>query len=354
MQTLEAYGRPEIMLPLFFFAWVGILLIVKKILFLRIARWAGKSQSHLDDVIVESLRFPVTLLIVLSGAYLVRGMAAPEGMYAELFRVILASGGVLAAVLFATKFLDSLYRYYPDSAPVQMLGRGVTRVLVKAAVPLFGLVLLLYGLGIPITPLLASLGIGSLAVALALQDTLSNFFAGLHIVMDKPLRVGDFVRLEGGQEGYVTEVGWRSTRIRTLPNNVVVVPNNKLTSALLMNYYLPDKSLAVLVEVGVHYGSDLKRVEQVVVDVGRRIMQTVTGADNAFEPFIRFHTFAESGVNFTVILRGKEFTDQYLIKHEFIKALHARFKQENIVMPYPTRTLDIPEQVTDRLRPSAS
>jgi small-conductance mechanosensitive channel len=124
-----------------------------------------------------------------------------------------------------------------------------------------------------------------------------------------------------------------------LANNLVVVPNAKLAQAIVVNHHLPSSDLAVLVEVGVDYASDLRHVERVVTEVGRDVMAQVPGGVPEFEPFIRYHTFADSSVNFTVILRAKEFVDQYLIKHEFVKQLHTRFNAEGIAIPFPIRTI---------------
>jgi small-conductance mechanosensitive channel len=132
-----------------------------------------------------------------------------------------------------------------------------------------------------------------------------------------------------------------------LANNLIVVPNAKLAQAIVVNYHLPSQDLAVLVEVGVDYGSDLSHVERVVVDVGREVMAQVPGGVPEFEPFIRYHTFADSSIDFTVILRAKEFVDQYLIKHEFVKRLHARFDLENIVIPFPIRTITYRESESE-------
>jgi small-conductance mechanosensitive channel len=124
-----------------------------------------------------------------------------------------------------------------------------------------------------------------------------------------------------------------------LANNLVLVPNAKLAQAIVVNHHLPSHELAVLVEVGVDYASDLRHVERVVTEVGRQVMSDVSGGVSTFEPFIRYHTFADSSINFTVILRAKEFVDQYLIKHEFVKRLHTRFNHEGIVIPFPVRTI---------------
>lgn len=204
-----------------------------------------------------------------------------------------------------------------------------------------GLLVVLQTLGVSITPLLTALGVGGLAVGLALQDTLANFFAGIHILTSRQVRPGDYVKLADGEEGYVQDVTWRYTTIRQLPNNLTVVPNAKLASSILTNYYLPDLELAVLVPVGVGYASDLARVETVTVEVGREVMREVGGGVPEFEPFIRYNEFGASSVNLTVILRGREVVDQHLIRHEFIKRLHRRYQVEGIEIPSLIRALQI-------------
>jgi small-conductance mechanosensitive channel len=209
---------------------------------------------------------------------------------------------------------------------------------------MIGLLIVLNALGISITPILATLGVGGLAVALALQDTLANLFAGFHIIVSKQVRIGDYVKLESGQEGYVTDINWRTTKIQMLANNVVLVPNDKLAKVIVTNYYLPEKNMSVLVQVGVHYGSDLGKVEEITCDVARRVLREITGGVPDFEPFIRYHTFGDSSINFSVILRVGEFVNQYLVKHEFIKRLHERYAREGIVIPYPIRAINYDQE----------
>jgi small-conductance mechanosensitive channel len=211
--------------------------------------------------------------------------------------------------------------------------------LTKLIVFVIGVLIILQSLGISISPLITALGIGGLAVALALQSTLSNLFAGLHIIAAKQLRPGDYIKLDTGEEGYVTDITWRSTTIRMLPNNMVIVPNSKLASSIIVNYYQPVREMSLLVQVGVGYDSDLSKVEQVTIEVGKEVMKNVQGGVPEFEPFIRYHTFSDFSINFTVILRAKEVVDQYLIKHEFVKRLHKRYKEEGIEIPFPIRTV---------------
>ncbi|HEY5989993.1 MAG TPA: mechanosensitive ion channel family protein [Streptosporangiaceae bacterium] len=212
---------------------------------------------------------------------------------------------------------------------------NITRVLVLS----IGLLILLASLGVSITPLLTALGVGGLAVALALQDTLTNLFAGVHILASGKVRPGDFIQLDSGHEGYVVDTNWRNTTIRQLPDNLVIVPNATLAAAIMTNYHRPEPEGSVTVQVGVAYDSDLDHVEQVTIDVGREVMRDVDGAIPAHEPVIRYHTFAESSINFSVLLRTSEVTRQYLVVHEFIKRLHRRYRIEGIDIPFPIRTI---------------
>jgi small-conductance mechanosensitive channel len=231
--------------------------------------------------------------------------------------------------------VDTYGRVVAPALPVSSLTRNVAWGLVAT----IGLLVILNGLGLSIAPMLTALGVGGLAVALALQEPLANFFAGVFVTLGGQIRLGDFIRLDSGHEGVVVDFSWRSTRIRMLANNLVVIPNAKLAQAIVVNHHLPTPDLAVLVEVGVDYSSDLQHVERIVAEVGRSVMREVAGGVPDFEPFVRFHTFGDSSINFTTILRAQEFGDQFLVKHEFIKRLHARFEREGVVIPFPIRTI---------------
>jgi small-conductance mechanosensitive channel len=196
--------------------------------------------------------------------------------------------------------------------------------------------------GISVTPALAALGVTGLAVSLALQETLSNLFSGVLIVASNQIRPGHYVRLNSGEEGYVSDITWRTTNIRQLSNNLVVVPNSAMTSAIVLNFEHPEPEMSILFEVGVSYESDLEHVEQVTIDVCKETLREVAGGVPDFEPFIRYHTFNDFSIQFTVILRGQDFVSQYLIKHEFVKRLHKRYREEGIVIPFPIRTLHTP------------
>lgn len=344
MENLLGYIRgisPWILGPIVLAVWVAGLLGVKKLVFSRVRAVAGRTRSELDDVLIHSLSLPVSIVIVGSGMLVLERILPLIASLDRGFDLAFAVTCLVAAVLFFDKLVRELIGYYSPRYEFLQTSRGILVGLTRAVIIGSALMVFLDSIGVSITPLIASLGLGSLAVALALKDTLANFFAGIQVLADRPVAVGNFVKLDSGEEGYVTKIGWRSTQVRMLSNNLVVVPNARLIDSVITNYSLPEQELSVLVQVGVHYDSDLEMVERVVCEVGKEVMQTVKGGIPESEPFIRYHTFGDSSINFTVILRAREFVDNYLIKHEFVKALHRRFRKEDIVIPFPIRTLDV-------------
>jgi small-conductance mechanosensitive channel len=192
---------------------------------------------------------------------------------------------------------------------------------------------------VDITPLIAGVGLGALAIGLALQSTLTNFFAGVHILSDKPIRVGDFIELDKDTYGVVEDIGWRSTRIRMLTDNLLVIPNAKLADSNIINYSMPKQDFSIWVPCGVAYESDLKKVEKVTLEVAKEIQQKIPGAVKDFEPAFRFREFSDSNINFTAILRVEEPMARFVVRNEFIKALKERFDKEKIEISWPIRKI---------------
>jgi len=305
----------------------------------RLRRAAKRSSAAWDDILTNSLRGLILFWTLLAGA------AAAE-KYLRLRPGLdkpLSQALTILAILSVTHFLSRLIVGYvslglsrASGFPISLL-RNLTATLVYA----LGLLVVLDYLKISITPLITALGVGGLAVALALQDTLSNLFAGIHILATRKVRSGDYIKLESGEEGYVRDITWRNTAIEVLAGNLVIVPNSKLASAIVTNFDLPASDSAVLVEVGVAYKTDLRKCEEVIVEVAKGIMARVPGGVTDFTPFVRFHTFGDFAIQCTVILRGCRFVDRYMIKHEFVKDLHERFNREGIEIPFPIRTVQI-------------
>jgi len=328
IETWLRKGIPFLLTP----ARYCIGLLVRKSLLARLARITEKTHSQVDDLVVSAVRTPFMIWMLMLGLYLSLQFSSVHQNVLAIMGKILLMLTVISLILVASNVSVEAVRRYgqrlEDGLPITSLTQHLIRIIMFG----LGLLIILNSLGISVTPWLATMGIGGLAVALALQDTLSNVFAGFYILAYRQVRVGNYIRLESG---YVFDIGWRTTTVRMLSNNIVVIPNSKIAKSLLINYHLPEKEFAVLVEMGVHYDSDLKRVEDVVREVGRDVMRMVPGGVPGFDPFTRYHTFGDSGIHFTVILRAKEFVDQYLVKHEFIKRLHERFLRESIVIPIP-------------------
>ena len=199
--------------------------------------------------------------------------------------------------------------------------------------------MLLNYLTIDITPLVAGLGIGGLAIALAIQPALSNFFAGAQIVSDKIIRVGDYIEIDSGATGYIVSIGWRSTRMRTTHNNMLIIPNSRLVDSTITNFHGPAMELAVIVKSGVSYNSDLAYVEQVTMEVAKEVIAELPEAVDNREPWFSYEEFGDSNINFWIWLYAKDRLGSFRVRSEMIKRLHARFDKEGITINYPVRLL---------------
>jgi small-conductance mechanosensitive channel len=317
----------------------SILWIVKGIVWSRLGKWAKTTDTTWDDFVVERLSGPFSMLVFVA-SFGIAGQTAPPIVRSHplmLFGVRVAL--IFVAVWMIDRFLSFFFRSnsLPDSLTTTT--RALLLTVARVVLMTLGLLVVLDTIGVSITPLLASLGVGSVAVALALQDTLGNFFGGLYILADKPIRIGDFVSIEGGSQGYVDRIGWRSTRIKLPSNNTVIVPNSKIAGSQITNFDLPVAEIGFGLDLGVSYESDLEKVERITLEVAKEVLGRVPGGVTVPAPVVRFHTFADSSINFTVILRAAKFDDIGPIKHEFVKALHKRYDREGISIPYPQRVV---------------
>jgi small-conductance mechanosensitive channel len=322
--------------------------MVRSFIFRLLTRWADRTSTALDDKLIATTRGASLLWCVITAVHVAIGTSQASPQVIGYTSKILGALITISVSLVIANVATQIFRQY--AAKIALPATGLTEVILRIVVIGLGVTIALGILGINVTPLVAALGVGGLAVALGLQDTLANVFAGVHVLLSKPVRVGDYVKLDSGDEGYVLDIGWRATRIRQLPNNVVVVPNSRIVQSIITNFYLPEHQMSVPVQVGVSYDSDLGHVERVTREVAKDVMQTVQGGMPDFEPLIRYHTFGDSSINFTVIMRTNEFVGQYLLKHEFIKRLHARYNKESINIPFPIRTLDIPDETLRQVK----
>jgi small-conductance mechanosensitive channel len=306
-------------------------------------RWACirlllKRQAR--ETLVQVVRVPSLFWCLVIGGY--SGLEVADLPARTMGRLevwmqalMIASLTVTAANLLAL-LVGGYARRFAPMAGVTGLGQTATRLSVLTV----GGLVVLSSLGVSITPLLTALGVGGLAVALALQDSLANFFAGVHLLADQPVRVGDYVKLDSGPEGYVLDIGWRSTRIRMLANNVVIVPNQALARAVITNYNLPESRMALLIPLSVSYDADPDQVATVVREEALKAAGEIPGLLAEPAPFVRFIPgFGDHSLDFTLVCQVATFVDQYLVQDELRKRLLQRFRAERIEIPYPVRTV---------------
>ncbi len=316
----------------------------------RVARnLTRKCQKQLGEKLVHATFRPIVALILIQGVFLATTYISVLDDWSDkiatgwrvLFIIFVAVGGSQVV----SEFLVWYARYRAPRGRAA-IGRKLVSPLRRFAVLgiyLLASLLVLDQLNISISPLIAGLGIGGIAVALALQPTLSNFFAGTYLVGDTVIMPGDFIEMENGMRGYVVEIGWRSTRLRTPFNNLVVIPNSRLADSILTNYYGPTMEIGVMVEAGVSYSSDLVHVERVAMEVAQQVIDDIPEADKKNPPWFGYEKFGESNIDFWIWVQATDRLSSFGMKTEIMKRLHSRFKLEGIEINYPVRHIILPE-----------
>jgi small-conductance mechanosensitive channel len=366
LQEPPALQLREVILALITFGvWMSVAFVLNALL-QRVGGFVTRrTKTTLDDRLLQAIRPPLLLLLTVVGSYLALlqiTLVDPYQLYIRSAVVILVVFCVASGV---NRALSAGLTWYGQ----EMAARTRTDVDEKLLpilrrvlfVVIWGIALMVIfdRLNLNISPLVTGLGITGLAVALALQPTLSNFFSGTYLLTDQAVRPGDFIQLDSGVMGTVRDVGWRTTKIMTPENNLVIIPNNRLADAIVTNYFQPDRAVNVVVNCGVAYESDLDQVERVALEEATRVQKSHPGAVPDWTPLFRFREFGESNVNFIVVLRAIDRANSFLVVHEFIKALHRRFAREGITINYPARTLYLAnrraalEQVLPRSRAEA-
>ncbi len=327
------------------FVSASILFVIRGVAFGLLHRWAKKTETRIDDIIIKSFRIPSVYWCIAIGLYIGVAVSELPERYVFYFSKAIHIIVIFSITIATANLSGKIFRNYIQKSELPIPTTGLAYGILKGTVLVIGILIILTILGISITPLITALGVGGLAVALALQDTLANLFAGIHILVEKSIRVGDFIKLETGQEGYVEDITWRTTRIRMLPNNMVIIPNSKLSQSIVTNYYLPEKRMSLLIPIGVSYSSDPEKVERILIEEAKKAVGEIPGLLGDPEPFVRFIPgFGDSSLDFTLICQVQEFVDQYLAQHELRKRIFKRFQEEGIEIPFPHRTVYLREE----------
>ena len=327
-------------------------LILGQVLNLLVRRHESPLRS-IEIRVIGALRVPAALVIILFGVRLAlislsQASTQSLGFISNLDRLGNTAWliAVAALVCYAiSRLIRALMRWQSARVPTDTrtaLNTVIWPILIRiSSIIIFalGALVVLDILGIPITPLLAGIGIGGLAIALALSPTISSFIAGTYVVAEGHISEGDYVEIDAERAGFVESVGWRSTVLRSRFNNMIVVPNSLITESIVTNYTTPTPAVTGMVMCGVSYDSDLREVERICLEVAAEVLEESEDAVKDFEPRVRFFEFADSNINFRIIFQGVDRVATFAMQHEIIMRLHARFKDEGIEINYPVRKL---------------
>lgn len=344
-----AWLDPTLAASIFVIALI-VSFLLGKLLFPLIIRFTQWTPTDLDTRMVQAVRLPITFGVGVLGAYLAFTVPVDlSGGQQEAVNTIAGALGVLLGVFGVASLVTTSFDWY-----VQNVAPRTRTTFDDQLFPLFRRIAigLVYGLGallfldqlhINISPLIAGLGLGGLAVALALQPTLANLFAGTYVMTEGVFTPGDYIELENGIAGYVLDVGWRSVRIRTWGNNLVVIPNSKFAETIITNYQRPVPAMNVILNCGVSYDSDLYHVERVSREVMEAVLDSHPDGVKEYGSYFGYESFGDSNVDFWLFLQAKDRLGGFRLKTALMEHLHQRFKEEGIVINYPVRTLQFPE-----------
>ena len=349
MNTNWLQNNLETFLPPLLIIVFGIILgmIFKRYIHSRLKTVAKKSSWAGDDAVLDAIEPHIVLWFFLGGLSIASSNIDSVNVsnvflkniinnYVSQFLVIVLIGSVTLA---AGKLAVSLFDLWAKDQEKGFPSTTMFTNFVRIAIYVIGLLIILDSLNISIAPMITALGVGGLAISLALKDTLSDVFAGLHILLSKKVQVGDFVQIDTGDMGYVQNISWRNTTIMERTNNIIHIPNTRLSSAIIKNFDSGDPSFSIKIPVGVGYDSDLEEVEKVTQEVIDEIQTSMDETNKNYEPAMRFQSFGESSINLMVYFRGNRYGDQNPIINTFIKLLHKKYADTGIEIPFPMRTI---------------
>ena len=296
-------------------------------------------ESTWKYVLIRSMQGVPIFFSFIIGLYWAIDAVEISPTLTKLLSYLLFTSNVFSITRVLARTVDGVVTMYFERSGKNLPKTTLLNSILIGVIYAMGLLVILQYYGISIAPILTAAGVGGMAVALALQETLSNIFSGLHLILSKQLRIGEYIKLGSGEEGRVTDITWRFTTIIPLgASNTIVIPNKTIAGANITNYSLPTLNINVSVPVGVAYDSDLATVERVTIETAKEVLARVDDNPNA-EPLVRYTDFGDSSINFVVILPSSLFDNQGIIKHEFIKALTDRYRAEGIDIPYPIQTI---------------
>ena len=328
-------------------AFVLLARLVRAVLAYAGRRIFAKTENILDDRLLEVLLDNVFPVMVLVGLHIAvrevhKGANTSDQTLLQILEYVqdlLYLAAVLVGIRILLGWIREFINWYLDrvsdeGAPrLKMTIGPLTTKIVDMIVGLVAVIVILDHFGVNIGSLLVSLGVGSLAVALAAQDTLANMIAGFVILVDRPFRVGDRIELPSGQVGDVKEIGLRSTRVLNFDHNLMIIPNAELVKGRITNYSHPIQEIRVILRFDLAYGTNPDDARKILIDLA--MAQPAVLREPV--PAVFVTDVSQANLQMTLVARCNSFNEQYAVETAIREKAYAAFRDRGIAMALPHR-----------------
>jgi len=320
------------------FIAMKLLLLVFEQVFKRLSK---KTKTDVDDLIIEKTKTPLSLLLLTVGARIaLESLTISETVTSILknitysfMTIFIAYTAITIINILITNWIQKYTKKTESKMDDDLL--GLLHSFTNIALYIFLILYILKIWGVEITPILASLGVAGLAIALAIKPTLENIISGITLIIDQVVRVGDIIQLDSGEMGEVTKIALRSTKIRTFNNELITVPNSKLADSIITNWNLPNNQVRININFGVEYGTKINKVKE----LSMKIIEHDPDILKEPEPMIIFTEMADSALNFTLRFWIADISNKLVVKDRITTALYNNLNKNKIGIPFPTQTV---------------
>jgi len=339
----EPFNTPFASLIVNIVIWILIAWLTYYIIKRFILVFTKKTKTKFDDILIDIIRRPIIILIAVYGTITsILQVGINIGLRATIYQVYSFIVVIIAMYVGLRAFNEFLEEFSRTKGSKKASFNAVLKPVFKKigliVIITAGFIFALNVLGINVTALLAGAGVAGLVIAFAAQDTLSNFFSGMHLLLDRPFTIGDIILLESGEYCQVENVGMRSTKLYSIfDHQLIILPNNSIANQKIINVVKPDNHIKGKLTVGVAYGSDIKRVMKILYDVAMQHENVLK--EKAFEPVVRFTEFADSSLNFLLIVWIDDVMNQWKVLSEMRQQVDDMFRKEGVEIPFPQRTV---------------
>ena len=335
--TTNKYIHSIIILIVFYALSQALVFIFQKVLL----KFAKKTKTVVDDLIVNKTNKPLSLILILIG---LRLAIIPHALNPKILNIIQNGISTLIVVIvtyivilifdiiitnWGKKFAEKTESKIDDE--VVVLFQRFSRIFIS----FIGIIFVLGLWGVQVAPLLASLGIAGVAVAFALQNTLGNIFGGISLIVDRSLTVDDYIKLDDGTEGFVMDIGLRSTKVRSKDGDLIILPNGKLADSKIYNYHKPMPTTRVTVDFGVKYGSDVEKVKKLAINEIKNIKTILKEP----APSVIFDELGDFALKFKAFFWVSSIEKKIEAKEAAVTAIYNTLNKNKIEIPFPTRTV---------------